>query len=263
MSALALIAGQGLLARLIAGQLRGAGERVGVFSLEGFEPLGVESESFRIERLGTLLRHLREEGFDRFCLAGAVRRPRVDPALVDAESAGAVARIAGALDRGDDALLRVVAQIFEEAGLKVVGAHELLPSLLAAESPSPGGRLALDAARGRAVLAALGPLDLGQGCVVAEGQVLAIETLPGTEEMLGFVARTRVPGSRGGVFVKRAKPGQDLRMDMPAIGPDTVDQALAAGLAGICLQAGHVLLLDRDLIEDKARAAGLALWAER
>lgn len=262
MSALALIAGQGRLPRLIAGRLRGAGERVSVFSLEGFVPEGVASESFRIEHLGTLLRQLREAGFDRLCLAGAVRRPRLDPALVDAESAGAVARIAGAFGRGDDALLRVVVQIFEEAGLRVVGAHELLPSLLAVEGPSPGGQLALDAARGRAVLDALGPLDLGQGCVVAQGQVLAIETLPGTEAMLAFVARTRVPGSKGGVFVKRAKPGQDLRVDMPAIGPDTVEQALAAGLSGICLQAGHVLLLDRDLIEEKARASGLALWAE-
>jgi DUF1009 family protein len=180
---------------------------------------------------------------------------------VDAESAALVPRILASLGGGDDALLRAVVLIFEEAGLEVIGAHDLMPSLLAAATPPPPGAPAADAVKGAEVLATLGALDLGQGCVVAGGQVLAIETLPGTEAMLDFVARTRPRGTSGGVLVKRAKPGQDLRVDMPAIGPDTIDQAAAARLSGVCLQAGHVLLLDRARIDDRATAAGLSIWA--
>ena len=77
--------------------------------------------------------------------------------------------------------------------------------------------------------------------------------------MLAFVAET-VPGSCG-VLVKRAKPGQDLRVDMPVIGPDTVARAAAAGLSGIELQAGHVLLLDPPSVRDACAARGLNLWA--
>src|SRR5690606_19501026 len=141
-----------------------------------------------------------------------------------------------------------VAAVFEERGLAVVGAHQIRPDLVAPAGAltrrAPGPALEADAARARAILDALAPLDVGQGAVVAQGLCLGIETLPGTEALLDFVARTR-PGS-GGVLAKRPKAGQDLRLDMPAIGPETVDQALAAGLAGIAVAPGRVLILDRD-----------------
>jgi DUF1009 family protein len=141
----------------------------------------------------------------------------------------------------------------------VVGAHALRPDLVAEAGCLAGGPLPGDVARARAVLDALGPLDVGQAAVAARGQVLGIETLQGTDAMLDFVART-APGS-GGVLVKRPKPGQDLRFDMPAIGPDTVRHAAAAGLAGIEIAAGRVLLLDRDAVLAACAETGLSLWA--
>ena len=112
----------------------------------------------------------------------------------------------------------------------------------------------MDAWRAWSILSALGELDVAQACVVAQGMCLGIETAQGTTAMLRFVAETRgvFPKNARGTLVKWSKPGQDLRIDMPAIGPDTVDQAASAGLSGICLEAGGVIVLDRDEVVRRA-----------
>lgn len=257
MSRLAIIAGSGALPRLLAETTPAV-----IVRMAGVEAevSGAVEITARYERFGALFADLRAAGVTELCLAGATRRAALDPAALDAETIALVPRIMEAQGRGDDALLREVVAIFEEQGFAVRGAAELRPDLTAPEgaicgTPAPDG----DAARARAVLAALGPLDVGQAAVAGRGQMLGIETLQGTDAMLRFVADT-APAS-GGVLVKRAKPGQDLRVDMPAVGPDTVALAAAAGLSGIELQAGHVLLLDPDAVRAAAEAQGIALWA--
>ena len=119
-------------------------------------------------------------------------------------------------------------------------------------------------ARAAEIVAALGAVDVGQGAVVAQGLCLAVESLPGTDAMLAWVAQTaRRPNPAGakGVFYKAPKPGQDRRIDLPALGPQTVARAAAAGLAGIVWQAGGVILLDRDDMIAGAQAHGLFLWS--
>jgi hypothetical protein len=213
----------------------------------------------RFEHLGGLFAALKAAGVTDLCLAGAMQRTELDPGLLDDETRALAPRLMAAQGQGDDALLRCIVAILEDAGFRVRGAHDLRPDLLAPAGAIHGASLAdADAARGRAVLAALGPLDVGQAAVVAQGQVIGIETLQGTDAMLRFVADT-APGS-GGILVKRAKPGQDLRVDMPAIGPETVRLAAAAGLAGIEVQAGSVLLLDPDAVRAACAEAGIALW---
>jgi DUF1009 family protein len=150
--------------------------------------------------------------------------------------------------------------------LHVRGAHEVVPDLLAGSGQL--GRCALseqgraDAELGRAVRLALGPLDAGQAVVAANGKVLAIEGVEGTDAMLRRVAeQARAHGRKTGqgVLVKGPKPGQELRVDMPAIGPRTVEGAVAAGLAGIAVEPEAVLILDREETLRKADAAGCAL----
>lgn len=259
----ALIAGQGRLPRLLAAHLTAEGRPFTIFALQGFEPEGVAAQVFRFEHLGSLIAGLAGDGHSCVCLAGAVQRPRFDPAALDAATAPLVPRLVAAMAQGDDGLLRFVASLFEAEGLRVVGAHELMPDLVAAlPGPAPAARQIADARRGAAILAALGPLDVGQACVVAGGLCLGIETLPGTEALLAFVAgsRTLMALPPGGVLVKRAKPGQDLRIDMPAIGPDTLAQAAAAGLTGICVEAGRVMFLDRERLFAEAARHGLLIW---
>ncbi|MEL6531840.1 MAG: UDP-2,3-diacylglucosamine diphosphatase LpxI [Pseudomonadota bacterium] len=220
----------------------------------------------RFERLGEMFEALRARGITELCLAGAMTRPSFDAAALDGTTRALLPRLMMAMGRGDDGLLREVMAILEEQGFKIVAAQDLRPDLVAeagnlVSSPSPAQLK--DAERGRAVLAALAPLDVGQSAVVARGQLLGIETLQGTDAMLAFVVATAKPITKdaGGVLIKRPKAGQDLRVDVPVIGPKTIAAAAEAGLKGIEIAAGSVLLLDRAKVIAAAQTMGLALWA--
>ena len=263
---LALIAGQGRLPGLLAAAMEDSGRAFRVAELDGFPAEGLGGRPtlrFRLEHLGTLLGRLLDEGAREVCLAGAIRRPVIDMSEVDAATMPLVPRIAAALRAGDDGALRAVVAIFEEAGLRVVGAGDIVPGLLMPEGvptrAQPDARHEGDAQRAAAVLAALAPLDVGQGCVVSGGQVLAIEALPGTDWMLASLAAGH-DGPKGGLLMKAPKAGQDRRFDLPAIGIDTVRGAAAAGLDGIVIEAGGVLALDREAILAEADSRGLFLW---
>jgi DUF1009 family protein len=214
----------------------------------------------RFEQLGKLFDALRERDVREVCLAGAMGRPALEPVAFDPFTASKMPVLMKAMGQGDDALLRAVVDVIEAEGFAVIAAQDIRPDLVAPAGVIAGEAIAPDdAARGRAVLEALGPLDVGQGAVAARGQVLGIETLQGTQAMLEFVARTAP--ETGGVFVKRPKPGQDLRVDLPAIGPDTIRQVADAGLAGIEIAPNGVLLLDRAAIEAACAETGVHLWA--
>lgn len=263
MTRTAVIAGQGRLAAEIVAAL----DAPVVLALQGFDP-GIPAEAFRVERLVPLLDRLTGEGVERVVFAGAVRRPRLDPEMFDPRTATLVPRILTAMRSGDDGALREVIAIFEEWGLEVAGVDAVLPDLVPGPgvlAGAPGPADERDAARAAEIVAELGHLDIGQGAVVAQGLCLAVETLPGTEAMLDFVAahpdlRPNPNGARG-VFYKAPKPGQDRRIDLPTLGPDSVAQVARAGLAGFAWQAGGVILLDRAETIAAAQDAGLFLWA--
>jgi UDP-2,3-diacylglucosamine hydrolase len=265
MNRVALIAGAGGLPVELAATLDGPPL---VCVPEGVEPEGLGVDLvFSFERLVPFLRHLAGQGIDTVALAGAVHRPRLDPSRFDPETAALVPGLMAAMQGGDDATLRWIIALIEDFGLTVAGIADLAPSLLIGEgvATARGPTVAerADAARGAAILNALAPVDVGQGCTVASGLCLGIEALYGTDALLGDLAmhRTDREPQTGGVFVKRAKAGQDLRADLPTIGPDTVARVVRGRLSGICLQAGRVVILQRDQTLAAADAAGLALWA--
>ncbi|MEZ5779695.1 MAG: UDP-2,3-diacylglucosamine diphosphatase LpxI [Paracoccaceae bacterium] len=267
----AIIAGQGMLPVHLSDALAAEGEDHLVAEMEGF-PSDLKSpdiQRFRVERLAPFLDHLTAEGVTRVVFAGSIRRPRLEPGLIDPKTATLVPRLLGAVQKGDDALLREVISIFADWGFDVVGADVIAPGLV----PGPGVLVGApseadrhDAARAAEIVAALGQLDTGQGAVVAQGLCLAVETLPGTDAMLGFVAAHAAglrpdPLGAGGVLYKAPKPHQDRRIDLPVIGRDTVRAAAAAGLAGIVWEAGGIMLLDREATIAAADESGLFLWA--
>jgi DUF1009 family protein len=159
--------------------------------------------------------------------------------------------IAG-LGRGDDGLLAIVVRTIEEEGIRVVGAHQIVPDLLAPEGPvgaeRPHKADMRDVQAAYKAAHALGALDIGQGAVAIGGRVIAVEGIEGTDGLLERVrdmrGHGRLAGKGRGVLVKCAKPGQELRADLPAIGPRTVTMAHAAGLAGIGVEADHSLILE-------------------
>jgi len=216
-------------------------------------------------QVGRMVATLRAEG-GVMVIAGGVRRPDLWKVRPDWGFFASLPQILAMMKGGDDSVLSRVVRFFEAKGLEVLGAHEVAPDLLAQSgrlgAAALDGRSRRDADLGFAVRAVLGPLDAGQAVVVADGEVLAIEGAEGTDAMLRRVAGTRSRGGdagRRGVLAKGPKPGQELRVDMPAIGPRTVELAAAAGLAGVALEAGAVLLLDRAEAVPAADALGLAI----
>ena len=117
-----------------------------------------------------------------------------------------------------------------------------------------------DIARARTLLAAMGAADIGQACAVHKGQAIAVEGLFGTDWMLASLLKR--PDGRGGLLYKGPKPGQDRRIDLPTIGPETIMGAAKAGLDGVVIEAGGVLLLDREATLADAERHGLFLAVE-
>ncbi len=256
---LAIIAGNGGLVSAVVGERK---TKPYIAALEGFVPDGVTPDRiFRIEHLGSLIADLSEMGVGDVCFAGGIRRPKVDPAQIDAATMPLVPRIAAAIAAGDDGALRAVLGFFEEAGMNVVAAHEIAPGLLLPEgiptAAQPAPEADADVLRAIAVLDAMGAADLGQACVVQRGQVLAVEALPGTTWMLESL---KTYPSAGALFYKAPKPEQDRRADLPTIGPDTIRAAVDAGLQGIVIEAGGVMVIDQAETLRLADAAGLFLW---
>jgi UDP-2,3-diacylglucosamine hydrolase len=263
----ALIAGRGgLPAALVAAMA----DRPLVAGLEDFAPAGLTPDlSFRLERLVPFLRALQDHGVTQVTFAGAAERPRLDPGLIDPMTAQLLPRLMAAMRQGDDATLREVIAMFEDEGFAVVGVRDLAPGLI----PDAGllhGRPTdgdiRDASRAADIVAALGAVDVGQGAIVQQGLCLAVEALPGTDAMLRAVADLPAtlrpdPASGRGLFYKAAKPGQDPRIDLPTIGPDTVHLVAAAGLGGIAWAAGQVICLDQPEMIRLADQHGVFLWS--
>ncbi len=256
---LALIAGTGLLPDEVVARLD---EQPLICAMEGFLPDRLEADLvFPLETLGSFVADLKARGVTRICMAGAVRRPKVDPARIDAATLPLVPVLQKAIMSGDDGALRAVIGIFEDAGFEVLPAHGLAPDILpplgCLTQTTPTEADLSDADRAAGILRAMGDADIGQACVVSKGQALAVEGIYGTAWMLQSL--TQRPDAGGGILFKGPKPGQDRRADLPAIGPDTVPAAAAAGLAGIVLEKGGVIVLQQDRVLEACDRLGLFL----
>ncbi len=258
---LALVSGRGALPAQVAASLPG---KPLICVLQGFEPTQLHADiTFRLEHLGTFLKEILSRGVTDVCFCGAIERPPFDPRALDDATRPLVPVIMQAMGSGDDAALRAVMSLFEAHGIEVHAAHEIAPDLLAPAglltSHQPDDAMVADVERADAILSALSPLDVGQGCVVGAGQVWGIETIGGTDHMLASLPA----GARKAkaVLVKSPKAGQDLRVDMPTIGPETIMAAHSAGLAGIVVSAGSVIMLAPADTRRRAEEAGLVLWS--
>ena len=264
--ALGILAGGGPLPGRVAAAAQAAGRPVFLVGLEGFAEPAVLApfahEWARLGAAGRILSLLRARQCADVVLVGPVKRPSLLDIRPDAEGARLLARIGRAAFGGDDGFLAAIVRVLAEEGFRVLGAHEVLT-----EAVAPRGRLGrhapdaaalADIARGVAVARALGAVDVGQGCVVQQGIVLAVEAIEGTDAMLARTAGLRRPGP-GGVLVKLVKPGQERRADLPTIGPATLLRAAEVGLRGVAVEAGGTLLTDRAGLVRAADEAGLFL----
>jgi len=264
----AVIAGGGELPRELVRGLTAAGHPPFVIIVGGEDPDGLtggEHTVLELEEYGRLLPVLRAARATHLVMAGSVsRRPRLRAIRFSIGLVKLLPGIVWALGRGDDALLRVVVGHVEAAGIKVLGSHQILPDILARKGPltrmGPAASLEPGIAAGFKAARAIGELDIGQAVVAVGRRVVALEGVEGTAAMLSRVADLRASGRismPGGVLVKCAKPGQELRADLPTIGPDTVADAHAAGLSGIAVEAGRTIILSQGKVIESAERLGL------
>lgn len=281
---IALIAGTGGLPPHLVQSLVAQDRQPIVCEMRGFKSYvsgDFERLGFRLETLGTFLHTLKKHGVVEVCMAGALQRPDVDPSAIDAATAPLVPRLTAAMAKGDDGTLREIVAIFEEQGFAVTGAADIAPDLLPAAglyTIAAPNDLTQDLAAAQVALVGMGQADQGQAMVLRDGAVIAIEDAGGTEAMLAdfqdpqgepsppdgsmgellgafgeaiesvFNWLSSTDGDQasgdGAVLFKAPKPNQTLKVDMPLIGPDTAMQAAEAGLAGLVIPAGKVMVLD-------------------
>jgi hypothetical protein len=263
-SKLGIIAGGGGLPRLIAAACREESRPIFVAAIAGAceaaTVAGADHAWIDMAAVGKLVAALRAHGCREVVFAGPVPRPDFARLRPDLQGLALLPKVIAAALKGDDALFRTLVEYLEAQEFSVVGADDLLGELLAPAGPlgrvTPSADDLTDIARGIAAARALGASDKGQAAVVQGGVVREVETSDGTDALLARCARFKGATPRG-VLVKTAKPGQERRVDLPTIGAATVAGAAAAGLAGIAVEAGGVLIIDRSAVRQAADRAGL------
>lgn len=260
---LGIVAGGGRLPSLLIDACREAGRDFFVLGLKGqADPAVVETAPhawIRVGAAGKGFAILHEQGVEELVMAGHIRRPSIADMRPDLRVVRFFAKL-GRKGVGDDGLLRAVIRELEEDGFRVVGADDLLPALKAEEGPigarQPDRQAEADIARGIEVLTALAAVDVGQSVVVQQGIVLAVEAIEGTDAMIARSGELKREGP-GGILIKLSKRGQETRVDLPTVGPETVTRATEAGLRGIAVEAGGTIIVDRAELVDRADRAGL------
>jgi len=264
---LALICGTGSLPKAVA-----LAQKVPplVCVLDGFAPRDLMADmTFRLEHLGSFLISLKNKGVREICLCGAVTRPDINPSQIDAQTMPLVPVLQAAMVQGDDGALRGVITILQDQGFIIRGATELAPDILPAAGVltrmQPDIQAKADAKAALIALADMGRQDLGQACLVRDASVVAREDERGTDAMLADAAgdSNDATSSNAGLLFKAPKPGQDRRADLPTIGPDTALGVVNAGLKGIAIEAGGVIVLEQAKVVKILDDAGLFFWVRR
>lgn len=271
---LGLIAGGGDLPQAVAQRCDAEGRDLYVVRLDGFADPHLTrwpGDDFGMAQIGAILKALKRSGCAAVCLAGIVNRPDFKTLKPDLKGASLLPGIVAAAAKGDDALLRKILSVFEAEGFAVEGADDILGGETlpagALGAVTPTAEQMSDLKKALHVAEKSGELDIGQGAVVCDGLVLAVEAQEGTDAMLDRVAALPAdlrgrPGQARGALGKAPKPIQDLRVDMPVIGPRTLENAARAGLAGVGGVSGRLILIDRPAVIETADRLGLFVWGE-
>ncbi len=269
-SPVGVIAGGGSLPFAVAESLRRRRIDPVILAIRGFcDPVRLQSYRHHwiaVGQFGRIAKLLNQERCVDVVALGTLVRPAFAELRMDWLMLRSIPRLLRAWRGGDNHLLSQLGAMFAEQGFRLLSVQDVAPDLLmpdgALTGAKPSPQSEADIARGCEVLAALSPFDIGQGVVVIDGHVVGVEGIEGTDGLLERIAQLRRIGrirsaSGRGVLVKAPKVGQDLRLDLPALGPKTVSGAVAAGLAGIAVSAGHTLLADAQATVEDADAAGL------
>ena len=263
-----IIAGGGDLPKHVVLAAKQDGHDVSVITLKGFGDASEfeNAQGFGIAEFGKMTKALKKAKATHVCFAGVVKRPDFKSLKPDLKGMMRMGGAVKAAKEGDDALMRYLLGLFEKEGFEVIAPQDVCQSLLLPEGLLGAVPLTeahkSDAKKACEIASQIGALDIGQGAVICEGVVLAVEAQEGTDAMLRRVAElpAEIRGSaadRKGILAKMVKPNQETRVDLPTLGPATIEHAAAAGLAGIVAEGGRAFILEREKTIALADAAGI------
>ncbi|MCL2748526.1 MAG: UDP-2,3-diacylglucosamine diphosphatase LpxI [Alphaproteobacteria bacterium] len=265
MKKIALFCGAHRLPFLVRDSLRANGWEVFVIGLRGFyDPALKPDLVIRLGGAGTAAKECKKRGITLLTFVGAIGHPNLSDIRPDLWSISVLAKVLKH-QKGYDSMASALIAGIESKGYKIIGAQELCPDLVFAPGiqtrvkPSKDDPSVIE--RAIHVSRLIGAEDIGMS-VVVDRQVLAIEAAEGTAEMLKRVIKIRKGRKGSGVFAKMTKPKQDLRIDIPAIGVDTVRDVAAAGLRGIIVNAKTCFVIDRDAVINVANKAKIFIIAK-
>lgn len=261
---LGIIAGGGSIPKMLIEHCAAQGRDFFVLAIEGNADKALFTDDIphqwiRIGQAGTGFKRFAEEKVQDVIMIGTIKRPGFFDLVPDLRTTAFFAKV-GAKALGDDGILRALVNEIEAEGMTVRGIHEVMSDLLVKPGilghHKPDKQALVDIRRGIDVALALGKLDVGQSVVVQQGLVLGVEGIEGTDELIRRCGEYRRKGD-GGVLVKLRKPQQDMRIDLPTIGPRSVSRAQESGLRGIVVHAGNGLIVDEAETIRLADKAGL------
>ena len=222
--------------------------------------------SAKFEKPNTLFLSLKDFKCDQVVFAGSMKRPKLNPLRFDKKFLSIASRLLPALKSGDDTTLKIIAEIFEKEGFKIISANQLLKNLFVSEGIltklKPNDDDLIDIKRGLEILDHISAIDVGQACIVGQGLCLGIETIQGSDELIKFASLKKdaylnnKAGGKG-VFLKSQKINQDTRIDVPTIGINTIQNIANAGFSGIALKANNVQIIDKEVCIELANQLGI------
>ncbi len=263
-----MIAGRGLLPKLVYEKLVSRGDNVEIALLPGSEhhDLPTSHTKIKLDNFLELLQKYRGMGVEHVVLVGGVDRPNQTSISFKQGKTNNQINIMG----GDDSILKQFLTVIEEIGFKIWGVHQVIPQLvnhngvLTDRSPSSADKS--DIIFAEEIVTSIGNADIGQAAVIRNNRCIAVETIT-TDWMLDSIKDvystfTNDPDERGGILIKASKPNQDLRVDLPTIGPNTIQRVVSLGMSGLVIESGKVILIDLPMVIKMANQGGIFIWSK-
>jgi DUF1009 family protein len=263
---LCIIAGKGELPRTLINACENNGRPYFVLAVENSaeeETVALTGDNYawcRLGAIGKALEIMRKEGVEEIVMAGHVTRPKLSGLRPDLKGTKLLARLGSQILGGDNEILSSIVEFLEEEGFRVCGVEEIVRDLVAPEgligSIYPDKRAQSDIAFAAGIARHIGELDIGQAVIVQNGHILGVEAIEGTDALIQRCAELKIE-EKGGVLVKVKKPQQERRVDLPTIGLDTVQRVAECGFAGIAVEAGASLIVNRREVAREADRLGI------
>ncbi len=253
MTKLCIIAGGGSLPKQLISHCQSIGKEIFVIAIKGNADKdlclkNIDHMWIKIGQAGSGFAKLKEQKINELVMIGTIKRPTIKELVPDLKTAKFFAKIA-LKSLGDDGILRALINEFKQDGIRVIGIQDVMPEILIKKGVltkhKPNKQSLADIKRAIEVATELGKLDVGQAVIVQEGLVLGVEGIEGTAELIKRCSQYKRKG-QDGILLKLRKPEQDLRVDLPTIGPKTIEDAKKYGLKGVCLHAGNGLIVDEE-----------------